>query len=56
MLASVGQPSLHGNYACMVMGLKGHSGEIAGINNVRPLFLLSGFFWLVEILLNVSGV
>ena len=25
------------------IGLKGHSGEIAGINNVRPLFLLSGF-------------
>ena len=24
------------------IGLKGHSGEIAGINNVRPLFLL---FW-----------
>ena len=56
MLAIVGQPSLHGNYACMVYWLKVHSGEIAGINNVRPLFLLIGFFCLVEILLNDSGV
>ena len=38
------------------IGPNGHSGEIAGINNVRPLFLLCGFFCLVEILLNVSGV
>ena len=31
MLALVGQPSLHGYYACMVFfGIKGHSGEIAG--------------------------
>ena len=37
------------------IGLKGHSGEIAGKNNVRPLFLLIGFFCLVEILLNDSG-
>ena len=36
-------------------GLKGHHGEIAGKNMVRPLFLLIGFFCLVEILLNVSG-
>ena len=28
------------------IGLKGHSGEIAGINKVRPLFLLFGFFLL----------
>ena len=25
------------------IGLKGHSGEIVGINSVRPLFLLIGF-------------
>ena len=36
------------------IGIREHSGEIAGINNVRPLFLL-GFFCLVEILLNDSG-
>ena len=31
MLASAGQPSLHGYYACMVIRTKGgHSGEIAG--------------------------
>ena len=28
-------------------GLKGHSGEIAGENNVRPLFLLLVFFCVV---------
>ena len=44
MLALAGQPSLHGYYACMVYWNKGHSGEIAGINNMRPLFLLNGFF------------
>ena len=38
------------------IGIKGHSGEIAGRNNIRPLFLLFGFFCSVEILLNVSGV
>ena len=38
------------------IGLRGHSGEIAGKNNVRPLFLLCGFFCLVEILENVFGV
>ena len=32
------------------IGLKGHFGEVAGKNNVRPLFLLFGFFCLVEIL------
>ena len=32
------------------IGIKGHSGEIAGLNNVRPLFLLIGFFSLAEIL------
>ena len=37
------------------IGIKGHSREIAGKKNVRPLFLLFGFFCLVEILLNVSG-
>ena len=51
MLALVGQPSLHGYDACMVYSVKGHSGEIAGKQNIRPLFLLPGFFCLVEILL-----
>ena len=46
MLALVGQPSLH----VWFIGLKGHSGEIAGINNIRPLFLLVEFFCLVAIL------
>ena len=32
------------------IGLCEHSGEFAGRNNVRPLFLLPGFFSLVEIL------
>ena len=30
MLALAGQSSLHGHEACMIFGLKGHSGEIAG--------------------------
>ena len=38
------------------IGLKGHSGEIAGKNNVRPLFLLYGLFCLVEILGKGLGV
>ena len=43
---TVGQPSLLGCDALMVCrGLKGHYfGEFAGRNNIRPLFLLSGFF------------
>ena len=50
-------PSLHGNYMHVwFIGLRGHSGEIAGKQNMRPLFLLIGFFCLVEILLNDSGV
>ena len=44
------------NMHARFIGTKGHSGEIAGRNNIRPLFLLFGFFCLVEILLNVSGV
>ena len=55
MLALVGQPSLHGYDACMVYSVKGHSGEIAGKQNIKPLFLLPGFFCLVEILLKDSG-
>ena len=55
MLALVGQPSLHGYYACMVYWNQGHLGEIAGKNKIRPLFLLFWFFCLVEILLNDSG-
>ena len=34
---------------------RGHPGEIAGKQNMRPLFLLSGFFCLVGILLNGFG-
>ena len=57
MLALAGQPSLHGDYACVVYWNKGAlRREIAGRNNIRPLFLLLGFFCLVEILLNDSGV
>ena len=55
MLAFVGRPSLHGDYACTVYWDKGALRRIAGKNNIRPLFLLIGFFCLVEILLNVSG-
>ena len=38
------------------IGIRGHLGEIAGKNIIRPLFLLFWFFCLVEILLNVFGV
>ena len=39
MLALVGRPSLHSYDACMFfLGPKGHSGEIAGRNKVRPFF------------------
>ena len=48
MLALVGRPSLHSYDACMVYQVQ--PGEIAGKNMVRPLFLLIGFFCLVEIL------
>ena len=44
MLALVERPSLHSYDACMVFGLKGHSGEIAGKHKVRPLFLLDKVF------------
>ena len=37
------------------IGKRGTLGEIAGKHKIRPLFLLFGFFCLVEILLNVSG-
>ena len=37
-------------------GLRRHFGEIAGKNNVRPLFLLYGFFCLVGILGKGFGV
>ena len=40
MLALVGRPSLHGYDACVVSWTEGDFGEIAGKNNVRPLFLL----------------
>ena len=38
MLALVGRPSLHGYDACMVIGLRGHFGDFADKNNVRPSF------------------
>ena len=61
MLALVGQPSLHGYYACMVCCKMGHFGEIAGKSMVRPLFSLPGFFCVVGILMlvlrfSMSGV
>ena len=37
------------------IGIRGHLGEIAGKNKIRPLFLLFWFFCLVEILLSVFG-
>ena len=49
MPALAGQPSLHGNDACMVCWAE-HYGETAGKNVVRPLFLLFGFFCRVGIL------
>ena len=56
MLALVGRPSLHGYYACLFIGLMAHFGEVAGKNNVRPLFLPYGFFCLVGILGKGFGV
>ena len=47
MLAFVRLPSLHGYCACMVFWLREHSGEIAGKNCVRPLFLVLEFFCVV---------
>ena len=38
-----------------LIGIRGHLGEIAGKNKIRPLFLLLWFFCLVEILLKDSG-
>ena len=55
MLALVGRPSLHGYYACMVYWTMGALRRDCRQKNVRPLFLLIGFFCLVEILGNVSG-
>ena len=57
MLASAGQPSLHGFDACMVLLDSGeHFGEFAGKNMVRPLFLLIWFFCLVGTLGKGFGV
>ena len=44
MLASVGQPSLHGYYACMVFWDKGALWRNCRLKNVRPPFLLFLFF------------
>ena len=38
------------------IGLMGHFGEIAGKNNVRPLFLLYGFSVLSEFSRKVLGL
>ena len=56
MLALVGRPSLHGNYACMVYWTKGALRRICRQKMVRPLFLLLEFFCLVAILGKGSGV
>ena len=44
MPALVGQPSLHGDYACMVYWNKGALWRNCRLKNVRPLFLLFVFF------------
>ena len=56
MLALVGRAVSMVIMHVRFIGIKGHSGEIAGKQNMRPLFLLLGFFYLVEILLKDSGV
>ena len=57
MYASLsGTASLHGYYACMVYWNKGALRRNCRLKkNVRPLFLVIGFFCVVEILLNASG-
>ena len=49
MLAFVGQPSLHDYYACTVFWDKGARTpeKLQAKKNVRPLFLLLGFFCIV---------
>ena len=39
-----------------LIGLRGHVGEIAGKNNVRPFFLVERFFCLVGIIGKGFGV
>ena len=57
MLALAEQRSLRGYYACMVYWAKGGTLEkFTGKNNVSPLFLLTGFFCLVEFLGFAFGV
>ena len=55
MLALVGQPSLHGYYACMVYWNKGALRRNCKQKQYKTSFSLFGFFCLVEILLNISG-
>ena len=55
MLASTGQPSLHGYDACMDYWIKGAPRRICREKMVRPLFLLPGFFCLVGIQGNGLG-
>ena len=56
MLVLVGQPSLHGYYACMVYWKKEALRRNCRQKQKRSLFLLLGFFSWVEILLTNSGV
>ena len=56
MLALVGQPSLHGFDACMVYWNQGAPRRNCRQKQNKTSFSLFGFFCLVEILLNVSGV
>ena len=56
MLALVGQPSLHGNYACMVYWTKGALRRICRQKYSKTTFFLLEFFCLVAILGKGSGV
>ena len=56
MLALVGRPSLHGDDACTVYWDKGALRRNCRQKQYKTSFLLIGFFFLVEIQLNVSGV
>ena len=53
--ASCWTRTLGGRQWRQFVGIRGHLGEIAGINKIRPLDHLFVFFCLVEILLNDSG-
>ena len=56
MLALVGQPSLHGYYACMVYWNKGALRRNCRQKQYKTFFSpFFGFFCLVEILLSAFG-